>query len=243
MACRQVIGLQPHRWKNFIAGQTFQRDDTFTIGTDRAEGALRDWNREKLVQDHEMINRIRRGERALFGQLADKYYNEVFRYCYYQTGEEQAAYDCTQETFYRLLRFLDSYTEHGRFKAYLLRVALNVCRDYFRKNGRQNFSLEELAEQTGAPPVGGRRQEEGGSASIPSPERQVETRLLVQEALGQLTDIQREVIVLFYYHGYKQREIARITGVPLSTVKTRLRAGTAKLQMLFGQMGLWTPGE
>ena len=85
------------------------------------------------MQDNEMIQRIRQGDKALFGQLADRYYDDVFRYCYYQTGNEQAAWDCTQDTFFHLLRFLDSYTEQGKFKAWLLRIALNACRDYFRK--------------------------------------------------------------------------------------------------------------
>ena len=94
-----------------------------------------------------MIQRIRQGDKALFGQLADRYYDDVFRYCYYQTGNEQAAWDCTQDTFFHLLRFLDSYTEQGKFKAWLLRIALNACRDYFRKNRPNNYSYEELSEQ------------------------------------------------------------------------------------------------
>ncbi len=85
------------------------------------------------MQDHELIKRIRQGEQTLFGELAGRYYNDIFRYCYFQTGNEQAAWDCTQETFFRLMRFLDTYTEKGRFKAYLLRIALNACRDWFRR--------------------------------------------------------------------------------------------------------------
>lgn len=203
------------------------------------------------MQDYEMIKRIRQGDRALFGQLAEKYYSEVFRYCYYQTGNEQAAADCTQETFYHLMRFLDSYTERNRFKAYLLRIALNVCRDYFRKNGRQEISYEEFAGDSvsaGSPfhriHRNSRRHleehETDGFANLscPSPEVSVETRLLIQEALNVLPQFQREVIIFFYYYGYRQREIAQITGVPISTVKTRLRAGTGKLQEFFRQSGL-----
>lgn len=171
-----------------------------------------------------MIKRIRQGDKALFGQLAEKYYNEVFRYCYYQTGSEQAAGDCTQETFYHLMRFLDNYTERNRFKAYLMRIALNVCRDYFRKNSRQ------CSDECDADSL--------GTISHPSPEITVETRLMIQQALNALPESQREAVILFYYHGYRQREIACITGVPLSTVKTRLRAATGKLQEFFRQNGL-----
>lgn len=196
------------------------------------------------MQDYELVNRIKQGDKALFGQLAEKYYDEIFRYCYYQTGNEHSAYDCTQETFCHLLRFLDNYTERNHFKSYLLQIALNVCRDYYRKCGRQNFPLDTLEHadyETIAPTEN--PFPSSGAASQPSPERQVETKLLIQSALQELPDVQREVIILYYYHGYKQREIARITEVPLSTVKTRLRAGTGKLQEIFQQAGLFSSME
>lgn len=182
-----------------------------------------------------MIKRIRQGDKALFGQLAEKYYSEVFRYCFYQTGNEQAACDCTQETFYHLMRFLDSYTERNQFKAYLLRIALNVCRDFFRKNVKQDFSYENALEKSLSAGAG---MDPSGNLTYPSPEGLVETKLLIRQALNILPQAQREVIILFYYHDYRLREIARITGAPLSTVKTRLRAGTGKLQEYFRQNGL-----
>lgn len=175
------------------------------------------------MQDHELIKRIRQGEQTLFGELAGRYYNDIFRYCYYQTGDEQAAWDCTQETFYRLMRFLDAYTEKGRFKAYLLRIALNACRDWFRRENGREVLLDE--------------NDDGSDTALllqdaQNVEKQVENSLLIRGALARLPEFQREAVVLYYYYGYKQREIAHITGVPLSTVKTRLRAGTERLQIL-----------
>ena len=195
------------------------------------------------MQDNEMIQRIRQGDKALFGQLADRYYDDVFRYCYYQTGNEQAAWDCTQDTFFHLLRFLDSYTEQGKFKAWLLRIALNACRDYFRKNRPNNYSYEELSEQhreaasileSAASPA---RASES-SLCHSSPENRVETALLIQEGLNRLPETQQETVVLYFYYGYKQREIARITGAPLSTVKTRLRTGIQSLRHFYEDLRL-----
>lgn len=171
------------------------------------------------MQDYELIKRIRQGERALFGQLADKYYDDIFRYCYYQTGNEQAAWDCTQDTFCHLIRFLDNYTERGKFKSYLLRIALNACRDYYRKS-KPELLYEELSE------------EKVVDSYASAFEGQTERKLLISEALALLPDTQREAIILHFYYGYKIREIARITGTPLSTAKTRLRAGMQKLEKL-----------
>lgn len=199
------------------------------------------------MQDNELIKRIRQGEQALFGELADKYYDDIYRYCYYQTGDEHAAWDCSQETFCHLMRFLDNYTERGKFKAYLLRIALNVCRDYFRQNGRDDVPYADLSDTASAPFGAGaapKQNSQSGAEKIsslcqPSPENQAVNAVLIQGALNALPEFQREAAVLFYYYGYKQREIARITGVPLSTVKTRLRAGTEKLKERLQRDGLW----
>lgn len=181
------------------------------------------------MEDYQIIKRIQQGEKSLFGQLAEKYYDEVFRYCYYKTGSEHTAYDCTQETFYRLLRFLESYTERHQFKAYLLRIALNVCRDYYRKDTRAPLSYDEIMD--------------AGPECLSSPdnvwESHVEDSIVIQKALSSLPEYQQEVIIFYFYHNYKLREISKITGAPLSTVKSRLYQGTEKLRQFFRKEGLY----
>lgn len=187
------------------------------------------------LQDHELIKRIRQGEKQLFGQLVEKYYDDVFRYCFYQTGNEHTAYDCTQETFYHLMRFLDNYRERNHFKSYLIRIASNVCRDYFRKDGRRTVrevsysQWEDSAETTTKPAE--------APPSTAGAEQETLLRLSIREGLMHLPESQREAIVLYYYQGYKLREIAGLTGVPLSTVKTRLYAGTEKLKHYLKEEG------
>lgn len=172
------------------------------------------------MQDYELIRRIQSGEKSLLEPLIEKYYNEIFRYCYYRTSNEQAAYDCTQETFLHLLRFLESYTEKRQFKAYLLRIALNVCRDFYRRNNNMPLSYETLQDEDSLPQ----------SLQI-TPQTNTDNRMVIQKILMSLPEYQQEVIILYYYYGYKLREIAKITGVPLSTVKSRLRQGMEKLKL------------
>lgn len=182
-----------------------------------------------------MIKRIRQGEKQLFEPLMKKYYDDVFRYCWYCTGNEQAACDCTQETFYHLMRFLDSYTERNRFKPYLLRIALNSCRDYFRKYNMTELSFDNPEQLQGLAASDAR--DSHSLHAQASPEKQVLDSLQIQSALMQLSESHRETVILYFYYGYKQREIARITGVPLSTVKTRLRAAVSRLRSILAQEG------
>lgn len=166
------------------------------------------------MKDSELTARIRKGETKYLDVLAEKYYDEIFRFCYCKTGNREAAYDCTQETFLHLLRYLEAYTEQKKFRAWLYRIASNVCIDYFRSMARSpagEESLELLQEED-------------------SHFEKIEKNELVQRALGCLSEQQRETIVLYFYHGFKLREIAEIMDVKMSTVKSRFRQGMEKMK-------------
>ena len=187
------------------------------------------------MQDYELIKRIRQGEKQLFGQLVEKYYDDVFRYCYYQTGNEHTAYDCTQETFYHLMRFLDNYRERNHFKSYLIRIASNVCKDYFRQTSRR--TVREVSYNQWIDNDEPKENRVNVPPSVSGSEQESLLKLSIREGLMHLPETQREVIVLYYYQGYRLREIAGLTGVPLSTVKTRLYTGTEKLKQYLKEEG------
>ena len=128
---------------------------------------------------------------------------------------------CLQWVFLHLLRYLETYTEQKKFKAWLYRIASNVCTDYFRRAARApagEETLEFLQEED-------KRFE------------QIEQRELVEQALGCLPEMQRETIVLYYFHGFKLREIAEITDTKMSTVKSRFRQGMEKLKKYMDAVG------
>lgn len=173
----------------------------------------------RKLRDSERIRRIRGGEKELLNELFEQYYDEIFRYCMCLTGEREAAYDCTQDTFLKLLRYLDSYQEQEKFKSWLYRIARTTCMDYFRRQKNRGF-LGELLEE---PPV-----EESGF-------KRLEEKDQVERALKALSMEQREVVVLFYYNECKLREIAKVLDVPLSTVKSRMKQAREKLRSFMGE--------
>ena len=193
------------------------------------------------MQDEELIRRVRQGDREFLDLLVDKYYKEVFRFCYYKVGDEQTAYDCAQETFLRMIRFLESYTEKHKFRGYLLRIALNVCRDYYRTNPFSTVSLMECEPESDGDR--GQRREiymaVNHSDNWHSVDGQLEERYVIQQCLMRLPEFQREAIILHFYYGYKAREIAAITGVPLATAKSRLKQGLDKLKRIFREEDLY----
>ncbi len=194
------------------------------------------------MDDRDMIREIQRGRKEYLNVIAEKYYDDIYRFCCYQTGSRQDAYDLAQETFLRFIRMVGRY-RYQNLKGYLLTIARNVCVDYFRDNKkRREWEIKEAEmgyggmayEGIGHGGVGygagrdGREMrgwEKGNGRS-----RQEEFLVTVEQLAAYLPQAQREAVVLYYGYGFKYREIAKMTGTGVSTVKSRVRQGTEKLK-------------
>lgn len=173
------------------------------------------------MRDSELIKRIKQGETDALDVLIEGHYDGIYRFCYYKLGDREAAYDCTQETFLHLLRYMDTYVEQKKFKAYLYRIAGNVCTDWFRKNSVQ-LAGEELLETI---------------VREDSELKRVELSDEVLRALQVISPAQRDVVILHFLYDFKLREIAQIINVPMSTVKSRLKQGMDKMKAYMERSG------
>ncbi|MDO4332186.1 MAG: RNA polymerase sigma factor [Eubacteriales bacterium] len=172
------------------------------------------------MDDRKMIRLIGQGKTEYINDAARLYYDDIYRFCCFQTGNREEAYDLAQETFLRFIRYVDGRKE-GNLKGYLLTIAMNVCRDCWKEKKRRNV-------ETGW--------EKGIAETVPAQtDAGTEERLMIQEALLMLPDFQREAIVLHFYYDLKYREIAKMTGTGTSTVKSRIRQGCRKLREILGE--------
>lgn len=169
--------------------------------------------------EQERIRRIQAGDQGCFQELAEEYYDEVYYYCCYCTGSREAAYDCTQETFLKLIRYLPTYQERQKFKGYLFSIARNVCNDYFRSQRPVSYTEDLLLEP----------------ADTRDFTEERELSWLLHGALSDLPKAQRDVIVLKYYHGFKLREIAGLLSISMAAAKSRLRQGMQKMKKALEQ--------
>jgi len=173
------------------------------------------------LDDKAMIRAVQRGQSKYLNDIAEKYYDDIYRFCSYLTGTREDSYDLTQETFLRFIKYVEHY-KYRNLKGYLLTIARNVCIDYQKEKGRfsyQNVDLQEIAMSEAAD-----KASDEMSARI--------ERESLYAALKALPDFQREAIILFYVEELKLKEIAAVTGTGLSTVKSRIRQGTEKLRKL-----------
>ena len=158
---------------------------------------------------------------ALFEEMYRRYANDVLRVSYFYLGDRQKAEDVTQDVFVRLLTHTPELIP-GREKAWLLKVALNRCRDLWRAAWVKRVVLGSPAmELTPAP----------GNL-----DDRLEKQELMQ-AIHRLPTDFREVILLHYYQGYGIAEIAAMLGVPEGTISSRLSRGRKKLEDILKERG------
>lgn len=155
-----------------------------------------------------------RMDEAQFEELYRRYAGDVLRVSYFYLGDRQQAEDVTQDVFVRLLTNAPALME-GREKAWLLKVALNRCRDLWRAAWVKRVVLGSPAmELTPAP---------GGV------DDELEKSELMH-AIGRLPAPFREVILLHYYQGYGIAEISGMLSLPEGTISSRLSRGRKKLE-------------
>lgn len=148
-----------------------------------------------------------------FDQLYDRYATDVLRVAYYYLGDRQRAEDVMQDVFVKYLLNRPPLQE-GREKSWLLKVALNRCRDLWRSNwlkkvilGHPSFELFPADDEIGR------------SADAMS----------LADAVNRLPADFKEVVLLYYYQGYSVAEIAEMLEIAEGTVSSRLSRARGRL--------------
>ena len=175
--------------------------------------------------DEELVARSISGDADSFNELILRWERPIYALAYRTIGREEDARDVCQETFLRAFRALPGFRGQAKFSSWLYRIALNLCRDWVRRERRapvvqppEDADLLELA--AAAEP----------SEPIEDLVARKDLARLVERAMEALPEEQRTAIVLKEYHGLTFQEIADLIGCPLSTVKTRLYQGLSVLR-------------
>ncbi len=159
------------------------------------------------------MRRFRAGEGEAFPVLVQRHRARVFAFVLRLTQERSRAEDVLQETWLRVVRGAASYTPTAKFTTWVYTIARNLCVDGARREQhRASEPLEEEPRDTGTP----WSDPERGAGSA-------ELRPLLEAAVAALPKEQREVFLLRELAGVPFADIARMTGAPEPTVKSRMR--------------------
>ncbi len=168
------------------------------------------------MTDAELVRRVCAGETETYSGLVLKYRDAIFALAYHQLGHREDAQDVAQQAFLTAFERLDQLHDPACFGAWLRRIAISRCRMWQRR--RTAVPLEAI------PPVACRQVEN------------METRLVVEQALACLSDAGRLTLTLFYLRSLSLEEIATFLEVPVTTVKSRLRNARNRLRKELWEM-------
>ena len=173
----------------------------------------------RMLTDEELVANYAKGNNAAFDTLLSRYQDSIHSYIYFIVRNKELAEDIFQETFVKVIMTIKQgrYTENGKFKAWITRIAHNLIIDYFRQEKSENtisndevevdlFNNIKLCDSTIEEDI-------------------VRSQVLsdVKRLVKHLPDNQREVLVMRYYQDLSFKEIADITGVSINTALGRMR--------------------
>jgi RNA polymerase sigma-70 factor (ECF subfamily) len=176
------------------------------------------------VSDVELLHAVARGDEAALARLYDAYRVILFGLLVRILNSREEAEDVLQDVFIQVWRRAKDFDENrGRPFTWLVTLARSRAIDRLRQFGaRQRLATGAAQEQT-----------EVVSDAL-SDTIKVAQRDTVRQALAELPEEQRNTLVLAYFDGLTQSEIAAKLNAPLGTIKTRMRSGIIKLRALLG---------
>src|SRR3954451_21315471 len=172
------------------------------------------------LSDHELINSCNAGNVNAFEALVLRHKDKLYTSIFFLVKDKYLAEDIFQDVFIRIIDTIKSgrYTEEGKFLPWAMRIAHNLCVDYFRKVKRtptiRNSEDQDIFEVLNFT---------DDSAETVMIKRQSHNR--VREMLERLPEDQREVIILRHYADMSFKEIAAATNCSINTALGRMRYG------------------
>jgi len=178
---------------------------------------------ERDDRDRQLVDSLRRGDAGAAERLFTTYVGRAYRLAIGITANAQDAEEVVQDAFLRVIRKIDTFRGESPFGSWLYRIVANAAFQKMRRRSRKpaGLTLDEVLPQFDragrhATPVA------DWSAVVEDPSRRIEVRLAVSSAIEELPPHNRAAVVLKDIQGWSHAEIARVLGISVAAVKTRL---------------------
>lgn len=172
-----------------------------------------------------MLQRARSGDQQAFGNLVHRYEAQIRGIVRGMIGNSSEVDDIVQEVFVRFYRSLDRFREEAQLSTYLGRIAINASLTAIDKRKKRRWRPWQTDE--------GNQPQWDRADSHADPSRS-DLRDVLRQALAQLSEEYRMVVVLRLVEGYSVMETADMLGIPQGTVASRLARAQKQLRKLIG---------
>ncbi|MCZ2080514.1 MAG: sigma-70 family RNA polymerase sigma factor [Bryobacteraceae bacterium] len=194
----------------------------------------------QIDDDVELARDLLSGKEEAFDRFLDRFRTKIFQYSYLMCGQREDAEEVSQETLLKVFEKLDQLKEPENIRAWVFRIAKNACLMKRRKSifaPERELSLEELIPAGDGQGVERKLQLADWSALPETQALNSELRTVLEQAIGELPEIYRSVILLRDVEELTTEEAAQVLEVGTDVVKTRLhRARLAVRKKLDGYL-------
>lgn len=190
-------------------------------------------NEDKKNEDTELVALAQKGSTNSFNKLVDKYHSRIYSLTYQMTSNREDAEDLTQEIFIKAFEALPRFKGRSSFYTWLYRIGINKTINYRKKRNRNRpLSIDALDQDITYDEVYAELD------SKDSPLRHIglnELQVKLNEAMQKLSLKHRTVVVMHDIEGIPHDEIAKIVGVSVGTIRSRLFYARRQLQADLGE--------
>jgi len=185
------------------------------------------------AEDATLVREAQQGEMGAFEELVGRHRDKIYARAYSMMRSEDDAIDLSQEAWVKGWQRLAQFHGESSFATWMTRIVINLCLDQLRKQKRhREESIEEMDDETG----GVERQMPVVTSNPTAGLEREELRKRIDQALGQLSNEHRTVLVLHEFQEMEYKEIAKTMGCSIGTVMSRLFYARRKMAALLADM-------
>jgi RNA polymerase sigma factor (sigma-70 family) len=170
--------------------------------------------------DNALMLKVKEGDFDRMGLLFERYHRPLYGFLFRMTKQKETSEDLVQNVFFRMLKYRKGFKGTGEFKTWMYHLARNVLNDHFKKNKRtpSKYNLKDFEESI-----------EVGQHADYQIERNQELKTL-EMAIEDLSEENRELLILCRYQELKYQEIAKILEITEGAVKVRVHRALNQLK-------------
>jgi RNA polymerase sigma factor (sigma-70 family) len=172
------------------------------------------------LSDNALMLKVKEGDFDKMGLLFERYHQPLYGFLFRMTRQKETSEDLVQNVFFRMLKYRKGFLGSGEFKTWMYHLARNVLNDHFKKNKNKSsfYDLQDFEDKI-----------EGGQFANVQIEKKQELKTL-EVALGDLSEENRELLILCRYQELKYQEIAKVLEISEGAVKVRVHRALNQLK-------------